>query len=121
MSFQRSRPVAAALLATLLLQTACMHMEPVEAGSGAALADTVEIGALVRVLGADGRTTRLRVTAIDAAYLTGTTPGGEAVRLPLEDLREVSVRELAPGRTAALVLSFVGLRVALDDLVLFPQ
>ena len=111
----------APVLAMLLLQMGCTGMRPVEMAEGVALAEVVAVGARVSVLDADGRTMRLEVTAIDDEHLVGRTRGGDVVQVPLDDLREVRERQPRPGKTAALVLSLIAVRVALDDLAFFPQ
>jgi hypothetical protein len=97
--------------AATFLASGCTSMRVVPPAIGAVLPADVAVGKRIRVFDRDGSSIDLKVTAIGPDHVDGQTSHG-IVRIALGDVREVSERRFAPGKTIALTVGMLYLAYA---------
>jgi hypothetical protein len=75
------------------------------------LAAVLAPGMRIRIVGGDGRSEDLRVTASGEDYAEGTTRNGRIVRIEREQIRAIDRRAFAAAKTAGLIVGIVAIYV----------
>ncbi len=108
-SVRRSSAIARILVLAMLIScNACTTMRQIE--EPAAVAQFVEVGDEVSVIDRDGRISEFKVGKIDDSVLAGTAETGSFHSVEVEDIAEVKVARIDPGKP---VLAGVGTVVLL--------
>ncbi len=103
------RGLSARLCAAALILSGCTSMQPLQLQGH--FPDDIHVGDQLEVITRDGKTTELKVTAVGADRLSGTTPGGATQEIAASAIASIQRREASKGKTVALGLGVAALAV----------
>lgn len=91
--------------------TACTSLQPIRDFTPSKIRNQVHVGDQVLVVWRSGTEYKLRVTAIDADALHGTTDAGKSYKVLFEGIRSIDVEKSSAGQTGiwigAAVTAFI--------------
>lgn len=97
----RKRSRAALCLLVVAALSACTSLRPIESSGGDLMAH-VKTDDRIRVTMSGGAAVNLKVTAVGANEIEGTTPDGKERTIEVAEIEQIERRVPAPGKTAAL-------------------
>ena len=108
-SVRRSSAIARVLILVMLIScNACTTMRQIEEPT--AVAQSVEVGDVVSVIDTDGRVSEFKVGKVNDSVLADTAEAGSFHSIEVEDIAEVKVARIDPGKS---ILTGVGTVVLL--------